>query len=199
MTLKDIKDTLIHLGFEETHENWFMNKTGKIEVFLDAKATPIDYDCVVIRRFANSLLFGRNLPEVEECYYAEEINAIYKNGNKIIFKLNKARELALKENKKGEDMVIDNKKSVQEADSVKVNYIFEINTNNNIRFITLTDFTRSKNVSYAEYYVATKEWDGDKRSVNDIMSVLMSNKLNIDKFEDGFVEVYSNGKIGEFK
>lgn len=199
MTLKDIKDTILQLGFEETHENWFMNRTGKIEIFLDPKATAIDYDCVVIRRFINAFMFGHNLPETEECYYANEIESIYKNGNKIIFKLNKARELAVKEVKKGEDMIIDNKKPVKEAESLKVNYIFEINTNEDLRFVTLTDFTRSKETSYGEYYKSTKEWDGDKRSLSNIMNVLMTNKLNIDKLGDGFVEIYSDGKYKEFK
>ena len=105
-----------------------------------------------------------------------------------------------KENKKdGDDtMIVNNKKKVNEAE-LSVDQIFEINTNNNVRFITLTDFTASKKVSYAEYYKDSKEWDGDKRSVSDIMSILMFNKMNIDELGDGFVEVYSNGKWKEFR
>lgn len=82
---------------------------------------------------------------------------------------------------------------------VSVSYIFEINTNSDVRFITLTDFTASKKTSYAEYYKTTKEWDGDKKDISEIMNVLMSNKINIDNLADGFVEVYSNGKYQEFK
>lgn len=98
-------------------------------------------------------------------------------------------------------MIILNKKDENNKvnEDVSVNYIFEINTNGNVRFVTLTDYTASNTSSYAEYYTDFNEWDGDKKDINNILSVLMSQKLTMDKLGDGFTEVYSNGKTKEFK
>lgn len=80
-----------------------------------------------------------------------------------------------------------------------VSYIFEVTTQNNIKYITLTDFTTSKDVSEAQFYMNTNEFDGDKKSIMNIMSVLMSYKITADKLSDGFTEFYSDGKFKEFK
>lgn len=196
MTLNELPDLLINLGFEDVDNNGlhFSIGNGKVHIYLWSDSGK---HMMTIKRFANKFLFARNMADTKETYAISDIESIRKDGKRIIFSIRGANDLNLNENKGHNKMIKIGKEQFNEAD-VSVLYIFEINTNNNIRFITLTDFTRSKSTSYAEYYTATKEWDGDKKSINDIMAVLMSYKLNIDKFKDGFVEVYSNGKTQEF-
>lgn len=200
MTLIEIRDSLISAGLDIVDNDTHLASTsGKLHVYLKPGFINGE-DAITVKRFATISLFGRNLSEYENDFLASDVKAIHKDGKRIIFNVNRFGTYDYKENKKdGDDiMIVNNKKKVNEAE-LSVNQIFEINTNNNIRFITLTDFTASKKVSYAEYYKDSKEWDGDKRSVSDIMSILMSNKMNIDELGDGFVEVYSNGKWKEFK
>ena len=84
MTLTDVRDSLIHLGFEvvdvDTH---LSNPSGKIHVYLEPQGSP-DKDSVAIKRFADAKMSGYNMPETEWTYLACDIDLIYKDGNRII-------------------------------------------------------------------------------------------------------------------
>ena len=194
MTLNQIRDTLISLGFETIDgdiKHLSIGK-GKIHVYLWNESGK---DVVVIKRFLSPYLFARNLPETKEKYFADDVEKIRKENNHIIFSVRGKSDISVKENKNNSNMI----ELREYEDGVKTNYILEINSRDNVRFVTLTDFTRSKEVSYAEYYTDKRDWDGDKKAIINILGVIMNNKLNFDKLKDGFVVIYSNGKWEEME
>ena len=192
MTLSDVRNSLMRLGFETVDADTHMsNPSGKIHVYLEPKESPYK-DSVTIKRFANAKMFGYNMPETEYMCLACDIDLIYKNGNRITFRTNNSKNNEYREDKENNTMLKTN-------EEVFVKYAFEVNTNDNIRFITFVDYTTSKATYHADYYVDSKEWDGDNRSVNEILSALMSLKMTIDSFEDGITEVYSDGKTKLFR
>lgn len=193
MTLKDIKNAFINLGFESIDINnkreHLGSKSGKVHVLLYPD-TGVQREHILIRRYANTKMFAYNMPESENEYLASAIDSIYRNGNSIVIKINDSEKYDYKEATKS---------TKESADDKWTTYLFELNSRDNIRFITLTDFTASKEVSYAQYYIKTNDWDGDKKDIANIMGVLMKYKLNLNKLKDGFVAIYSNGKWEEME
>lgn len=85
------------------------------------------------------------------------------------------------------------------SEDVNVKYIFEVNTTNNIKYVTLTDFGTSKASYTASYDVETKDWSGSSKEINYILAALIDSKLTVDMLGNGMTEVYTNGKNQFFK
>lgn len=181
MTLVDIRDTLLHLGFEMVDENdtrtHFSTPKGKIHVYLFKDGTEVR-----IKSFANIHMFARNLYDVKRICRPEDLVAIKKIGKGFVFSIKKEGDVEF------------NEKIHAKEEDLPVEYMFEINTCGNFKYVTLTDYTVSKGESYGEYCISTKQWDGDKIAIHNIMTALMNAKLDINKVEDGFIAVYANGK-----
>lgn len=193
MTLVDVRDTLIHLGFEVVdNETHLSSPSGKIHIYLEPKGSPTR-DLMTVKQFANLKMFGYNMPSAKNMYLICDINNIYKDGKKFVFKVNNFEKYSYAENKKETNAM---NKINEEAVST---CLFEVVTNHNVRYITFTDFTRSKAEFHAAYYMDTNDWDGNKTDVNEILSALMDHKLIVTKMEDGALEFFSDGKSRLYK
>lgn len=180
MTLEQIQKALLELGYEIVDKDTHLsNKNGKMHIYLTANGLGTGKDSVTVKKFANLRLYGMNMPDEKNVYASTDIQSIYRDGKRIVFNVFGAGKYDYKEN------------TVKEA---IVRYTLEINTDRNVRAVTLTDFAHSGEVSYAEYHMASKDWNGNKTSVSNIMLALMTDRINIDAIGDGMFEIYSDGK-----
>lgn len=100
--------------------------------------------------------------------------------------------------KEGESKMI-LKENTNVNEDVNVKYIFEVNTINNIKNVTLTDYTASKGTYSAYYDLDLKDWGGSSKEVNMILSTLIECKITVESLGNGMTEVYTNGKTQFFK